>query len=204
MHNQKGVAEDRSRRNLSDSMLVEGVRRGDEEAFETLFRRYYQQVYRVAYRLLGSHDEAEDLVQETFIRLHRHPLADGRAPNVGGWLYRVATNLGYNALRARLRQGTRQQRAERIVEREEPIRIAEQDPAQQAARHEEQHLVRQALASLPQRQQACLLLRGEGLSYAEIAAALGVAPGSVGTILARAESELRRQYLALLEGGQEV
>ena len=204
MHNQKGVAEDRSRRNLSDSMLVEGVRRGDEEAFETLFRRYYQQVYRVAYRLLGSHDEAEDLVQETFIRLHRHPLADGRAPNVGGWLYRVATNLGYNALRTRLRQGTRRQRAETIVEREEPIRTAEQDPAEQAARHEDQHLVRQALASLPQRQQACLLLRGEGLSYAEIAAALGVAPGSVGTILTRAESELRRHYLALLEGGQEV
>jgi RNA polymerase sigma-70 factor (ECF subfamily) len=183
-------------------MLVDGLRRGDEGAFEALFRRYYQQVYRVAYRLVGSREEAEDLAQETFIKLHSHPLADGRAPNVGGWLYRVVTNLGYNTLRARSRQDRRHQRAEEVVEREYPAKEAEQDPAEVASRQEDRRLVRHALSLLSWREQACLILRSEGLSYAEIAAALGVAPGSVGTLLARAETALRRQYFVLLEGGQ--
>ena len=76
----------------------------------------------------------------------------------------------------------------------------EGDPAEMVARHEDQRLVRRALAYLPQREQACLILRGQGLSYAEIAAVLEVAPGSVGTILARAVSDLKHRYLALLEG----
>lgn len=192
------VDEHRSIQGFSDSMLMEGVRQGDERAFEALFRRYYQRVYGVAYRLLGSHDEAEDLAQETFVQLHRHPLSNGKAVNVGAWLFRVATNLGYNALRSRSRQDKRRRRVEEVVEREEPIRSGELDPAEAAARHEDQQLVREALAVLSPRQQACLVLRAQGLSYAEIAAALEVAPGSIGTILARAESDLKRRYLALV------
>ncbi len=199
MHKQN-FADDRFIEELSDSVLMDGVHKGDQRAFEALFRRYYRQVYGAAYRQVGSHDQAEDLVQEAFLKLHQHPLSNGKALNVGGWLYRVVTNLGYNALRTRSRQESRRRRAEEVAEHEGPMLATEGDPAEMVARHEDQRLVRRALAYLPQREQACLILRGQGLSYAEIAAVLEVAPGSVGTILARAVSDLKHRYLALLEG----
>src|SRR5450756_1636225 len=79
--------------------LLAGLRAGSQEAFETIFREHYAQVFAVAYRLLGSASEAEDAAQEAFLRLYEHPLPAGRNHNLRGWLLRVTTNLAYNALR---------------------------------------------------------------------------------------------------------
>ena len=162
-----------------DELLLKQLRKRDETAFERLFLRYYGQVYRVLYGLVGSHEEAEDLAQETFLALYDHP----PTPQAGGalvaWLCRVALNRGYNALRGQRRA---QQRIERVAE---PPPLA--DPHAELLRVEERALVRAALALLPDRQGKLLLLRYAGLSYAEIAVALEIAPGSVGTLLARAE-----------------
>ena len=171
----------------SEDALIERLRRGDEAAFEALFLRHYDQVYRVLYHLVGTREEAEDLAQETFLALYHHPPAPGRGVALIGWLCRVALNRGYNALRGQRRA---QHRIERLAEPPEQI-----DPHREALRAEERERVRAALAALPGRQGRLLLLRYAGLSYGEIAAALDVAATSVGTLLARAE----RAFLAVYE-----
>jgi RNA polymerase sigma-70 factor (ECF subfamily) len=111
---------------------------------------------------------------------------------VGGWLYRVVTNLAYNALRG---QGRRQRREGALLAAEdEDSVVSGADPAAEALRADEQETVRLALLRLPERQAQILLLRYAGLSYREVAEALGIAPASVGTLLARAETAFQQAY----------
>jgi RNA polymerase sigma-70 factor (ECF subfamily) len=173
---------------LSDSLLLQRAADGDTASFATLFYRHYDRVYGLLFRLVGNRDEAEDLTQEVFVKLHQQRFAAGAAHNVGAWLYRVATNTGYNAMRARRR---RWQRNTLLVPdaSDEPV-----DPAAQVAQRETQEAVRAALAQLPVRDVQLLLLRQMGASYAELADVCDVAPGSVGTLLRRAAVAFRRAY----------
>lgn len=172
----------------SDEELLERLRQGEQAAFDTLFLRYYRQVYRVLYSVVGNAQEAEDLLQETLLVLYRQPPKLDRGAPLAAWLYRVAANRGYNALRATRRDSVR------------PVESVEQatsvDPHTEAVRAEERARVRAALARQPERAAKLLLLRAAGLSYAEIAAALEIALGSVGTLLARAERAFLKEYEA--------
>jgi RNA polymerase sigma-70 factor (ECF subfamily) len=156
--------------------------------FETLFNLHWEPLCRTLFRLLGDWDEAEDLALEAFLQYHRRPPLDDT--NRIGWLYRVATNLGFNALRARKRR--------RQYEDQAGLHMLEQnssvDPAQDLERRLEQQRVRRTLQSIKPRSARILLLRYSGLSYAEIAAALELSAGSVGTLLARAEKEFEESF----------
>jgi RNA polymerase sigma-70 factor (ECF subfamily) len=163
----------------ADTPLLELVRRGDAAAFERLFERHYAAVYRALYGLLGSREEAEDLAQETFLALYRNPPRPQPGASLAAWLCRVALNFGYNTLRGQARARARAERA--------AGRAPADGPEDLLLRAEERARVRAALAVLPERQARMLLLRYAGLSYAELAQALEIAPGSVGTLLARAE-----------------
>ncbi len=158
--------------------------------FEHVFLEQYPHVYGVLVRLLGDRAEAEDLALETFWRLHRKPPDSKREHNLGGWLYRVATNLGLNALRARKRR----ERYELEAGKDVFARGVADDPADAYAAEEERARVRQVLARLDERQAQLLLLRHSGLAYDELAVALGVSPNSIGTLLARAEREFEKRY----------
>lgn len=142
------------------------------------------------YRLVGDPAEAEDLALETFWRLYRRPPSLDEGSKLGGWLYRVATNLGYNALRSRKRRQRYEEQSGSLV-----VQVAHSpDPARELELAQERQHVRAVLAQMKPRSAKLLVLRYSGLSYAEIAAALGLAPGSVGTLLARAEEEFERRY----------
>jgi RNA polymerase sigma-70 factor (ECF subfamily) len=156
-------------------------------AFEAVFYEYYTRVYAVLFRLVGDPAEAEDLALETFWKLWQQP--PSRRDNLGGWLYRVATRLGYNALRAAQRRGRYEEAAGEALQ---PSGVA--DPAGEAERARERARVRAILGRMPERDARLLVLRHSGLSYKEIATALGVSPNSVGTLLARAEAEFERLY----------
>lgn len=170
----------------ADEQLLEQMRQGYSTAFETLFLRHYGRVYRVLYTLVGSREEAEDIAQETFLVLYHNPPPPGIGDGLGAWLSRVALNRGYNAIR---REKRARQRLERVG-----VPTEGDDPHSEAVRTEERNHVRAVLERLPERQSKLLLLRYAGLSYAEIAATLAIAPGSVGTLLARAERAFLRSY----------
>ena len=169
--------------------------------FERLFLQHYGRVHGILRRLLGSDEAAEDAAQEVFLRLYRQEAPPTDEVGLGRWLARVATNVGLNALRADQRQAARLQRTALLGRAEESGRAEQLDPARAALSNEETRLVRAALEGMTERARAVLLLRHGGLSYAEIADALDVAPGSVGTLLARAERDFRQRYAAL-ESGQ--
>jgi RNA polymerase sigma-70 factor (ECF subfamily) len=177
---------------LTDNMLLERIVQGDIASFETLFYRHYDRIYGLLFRLLGNRVEAEDVTQEVFLKLYRQPLkkrlAGKQEHNVSAWLYRVATNMGYNHIRGRKR------RWQRNVLLVPDSTDALPDPAETAVQKETRLRVRAALSKLPERETQLLLLRQMGFSYAELAEACDVAPGSVGTLLSRAANAFRKVY----------
>ncbi len=157
--------------------------------FDALFLAHFQAVFRLAYRIAGTREEAEDLAQETFLRLHRSPNVWQTAAEASlrAWLYQVVTRLAYNSARG---QGRRQRREDGAF----GVPSSEVDPAEVAEVVERRLAVRRTLLKLPQRQAQLLLLRHAGLSYKELAEALALAPGSIGTLLARAEAAFEKAY----------
>jgi RNA polymerase sigma-70 factor (ECF subfamily) len=163
-----------------------------QAAFESLFQDHWERIYGVVFRVVGDPAEAEDLALEAFWKLYNAPHIE----NPTGWLYRVATNLGLNALRAaRRREGYERRAGEISLEAEPTLR-----PDQYLEQAEQRAQVRRVLAEMKPKSARMLILRYSGLSYAEIAVALRVSPNSVGTLLVRAEKEFERRYRAL-EGG---
>jgi len=154
---------------------------------EALFHQQWSRLCAALFRFTGDTGEAEDLALEAFVQLWQHPPAS--AENLGGWLYRVATRLGLNHLRAAARR-EHYERSAGEVEHASPAT----EPEAQAARRQEQMHVRAVLAQMDERQARLLLLRHSGFSYQEIAAALGLNPASVGTLLAQAEQAFVKRY----------
>ena len=180
---------------LTDVELLERTRSGHALAFETLFHRHYGRVHGLLHRLVG--DDADDLAQEVFLKLHQRP--PGRlTEDLSAWLYRVATNAGYNALRSRRRWRHHRDAIGDSIDGMGWIR-AEPAPDAWVESRETQRLVRSVLARLKRREAIVLALRYGGLSYREIARVMGVSPGSVGTLLARAERAFEKQYRRFAE-----
>lgn len=161
------------------------------DRFDELFERLYSPLFGLTYRVLGDPAEAEETLQEAFLRLSGAAVLGRPDDEVAAWLRRVCLNLGFNRLRDRRRS---RERLERVGRLELGERRDGADPAGLVVQHEEQERVRRALAALPERQRDCLLLRHSGYRYAEIAATLGIALGSVGVLLARAERAFRDIY----------
>jgi len=158
--------------------------------FERLFEGHWERLCRILYRITGDAHEAQDLALETFVRLYQQ--APANRDNLAGWLYRVATNLGFNALRA----SRRRQLYETEALKESILQDFPANPEEDAGRRIENQHVRNILRSMKPRLARLLVLRHSGLTYAELAEAEGVRPGSIGTLLARAEKEFERRYLA--------
>jgi RNA polymerase sigma factor (sigma-70 family) len=169
--------------------------------FDALFARFYPELFGLVYRVLGERMETEDTLQEAFLKLADEPELQARPDaEVVAWLRRVGMNLAFNRLRSARRGQRRLERVGRMERRDdEPVESERMGPPGVAVRVEEQAAVRRALADVPERQRECLLLRHSGYSYAEIAATLGIASGSVGVLLARAEHAFRARYRGLEE-----
>lgn len=160
---------------------------------ERLFREYHGPIVRYLTRRLGDRDLAEELAQETFVRALRHePVARERA-----WLFAVATNL----VRDEARRDARERKRLALLTHEAtaagPHEPESWSAEQLADQLREQALARRAVDALAERDRMALLMREEGLDYHEIAAALGLSVGSVGTTLSRARRRLVEVYETL-------
>lgn len=168
--------------------VTEGSRRGTT-AFDSLFLAEYPRVVGIANRVLADRQEAEDVAQEVFLDFHRkHP---PQAPYAAPWLHAAAAHRALNRIRSRKRRESREVRhaTEFANQNDAP------DPERVVESQETRRQVREALARLPRKPAAVLTLRYSGLSYAEVADALGVGVGQVGTLLRRAEAALRKEVI---------
>jgi RNA polymerase sigma-70 factor (ECF subfamily) len=153
--------------------------------FETIFHLEYDRVARIIARVVGEPARAEELAVDVFWKLWRNPRAQG--DQVGGWLYRTAVRTGLYELR----RNRRRARFEPFLRfTREPL-----DPEQIRAAAEEQEHVRRVLARMSARQAELLLLRGNDLSYEELANALQLNPASIGTLISRAQGAFRKEYI---------
>ena len=160
-----------------------------DEDVERLFRTYNVPLVRYLTRRLGDRDWAEEVAQETFLRaLRQDSLSSERS-----WLFAVATNL----VRDEARKDERRRRHLAILADEERAREMEEPEPSTLERAQEAALARKAVDSLAERDRLALLMREEGLDYTEIAEALELSVGSIGTTLARARRRLAEAYEAM-------
>jgi RNA polymerase sigma-70 factor, ECF subfamily len=154
---------------------------------QALFREHGAAVYRFAIAVLRHQQDAEDVLQETFLKLLDHLRRGGDDSNVRGWLFTVAAHAARDRQRRRARwiPWTTAHDA-----RVGPAALPDEDGELRA--------VRQALSQLSTRDRLLLALRAQGLSYADIATATGIRPGSVGRLLARAVDRCQRENHRML------
>ncbi len=170
-----------------DDALVARIAVGEEAAFRLLVDRWQQPVFAFLFHMLGSVEDAEDLAQETFVRVHRQAGRYRAQGRFRSWLFRIAGNLARSALRRR--------RILRWV-RLDPQQYDLPDPGAAADRRvaegELRRTVLEALRELPDRQrEAVVLRRYQDLSHREIAEILGTTPAGVEGLLHRAMGALR-------------
>jgi RNA polymerase sigma-70 factor (ECF subfamily) len=185
---------------LSRSMAVRNSssEHWEEAKFRPVFIEHYARILAILIRLLGDRSFAEEIANDAFWRLYRQPAlqVDG---NVGGWLYRTATNLGIDALRASARRRHYEEAAGGVRDGADTS-----SPLEDLLREEKRNRVRTVLSLIRPAQAQLLILRSSGLSYKELADALSVKMTSIGTLLNRAEEEFRNRYLALHPNEEEL
>ncbi len=166
----------------SDADLMAQLARGRMEALETLVRRHQDRVRATAYRLTGHWDVADDIAQDTFLRLHRSAASYEPTAALSTWLYRICVNLCLDRQR-------RQARA--------PVALVvdpggEPPAEEELIRSERIAAIREQVMKLPERQRVAIVLhRFEGLSHAEISQVTGWSASSVESLLVRAYENLR-------------
>jgi RNA polymerase sigma-70 factor (ECF subfamily) len=159
---------------------------------ELLFREHYARMVGMLARLTGDRAHSEEIASDVFHKLSQRPALLHGADDLTAWIYRVATNAGFDALRTNSRRRKREEAAGSAG-----IHGAAAPDALDSLLAEERRVrVREVLASLKPRDAQLLLLRASGLAYRELAATLGIEPGSVGTMLARAEAEFESKFRA--------
>lgn len=176
----------------TDEEIVDRVRDGTAALYELIVRRHNQRLYRVARAILRDDAEAEDVMQEAYVRAFQHlDQFEGRSP-FAAWLTRIAVHEALARLRARQRMQQFEQPGDN-ADVELPIPERSPDPEQQTSNLELARLLEEELLHLPEQYRAVLMLRDvEDLSTAETAEALGLTEENVKVRLHRGRSMMRR------------
>jgi RNA polymerase sigma-70 factor, ECF subfamily len=166
-----------------DGALVARARAGDSAAFDTLVRTYMEQAFRVAYRVVGHREDAEDLVQEAFMAAHQYLDSFEAGRPFGPWLIRIVLNRGSNLRRSRTRRTTEPE-VDGVSEAPSALLESERSDTGEILQH--------ALGTLSERQRMIVTLFDvDGLTSTEIGEMLDLAPGTVRWHLHEARRQLR-------------
>lgn len=186
-----------------DLDLVARARAGDTDAFRELVERHSQTLFKTAFRLTGNEADADDLVQEAFLRAYRKlDKFDGRS-QLGTWLYRITVNCGMDLMRTRSRRQARAAIQEGVIL--ETVAADDPRPDRLAFSGEIGRAVERVLRTLSPMERAAFVLRHfEGRSVAEIADLLGVRSGATKQAVLRAVKKLRAALEPLVEESHEA
>lgn len=179
----------------SDLVVVGRVKGGDHEAFRALVERHSRSVFRLAYRLTGHEQDAEDVVQETFLRAFREIRRFESRSSFATWLYRIAVNCSHDLLRQRPRAGTRPSLDD--PDGGAPADIADTspaaDPLRELASRRIDERVRAAMSELSAQERSAFVMRHfEGLSIEDIGRVLDLRTSAAKHSVFRAVQKLRR------------
>lgn len=184
-------------KNPSEAISLESLRAGDRTEFARFVEAYSGVIYRLALKMVGNPQDAEDVLQETFIKAFRHISGfDGRS-KLSTWLYRIATNEALMLLRRRKHNFLSiDEPVENTEEEQEPLEIVDWCclPEDELMSAEARKYLDQAIDELPTSLRVVFLLREiEGLSTQELAEVLSLSETAVKTRLSRARMRLREQ-----------
>ena len=185
---------------LADAAYIEKLKAGDADAFDTLVRRYSNDIYALLFRLTSDAEEARDLAQETFLRALKAIGGFRGDSDLKTWLYRIAINESRNRFR-----WWKRRRREKTVSLDENLGNSDAvygdiladgaaSPEEDALRREREMILQRALRELPEiYREPIVLFDIEGLSYDEICRALDLNPGTLKSRLARGRQELKKR-----------
>lgn len=180
----------------SDLKLIEDFQKGDEEVFEELVRRYQKKVYNSTYRMMGNHEDAWDLAQESFLRVYRNLRRFQGKASFSTWLFTITTNICRDELRKRQRRVKTQSLSQAIQTEDGEIERELVDvsmiPEEISLNRELQAEIQEVIDKLPVEQREAIILRElQGFNYGEIAEITGVAVGTVKSRISRGRRSLR-------------
>lgn len=179
---------------MEDHEVIERVKRGQSKLFEILVRRHEARLYALAWRMLHNRADAEDAVQESFVKAYRSINRFRGDARFSTWLYRIAVNHILNMLR----RGSRMRRADLDLDRME----SHLNPTQASRQRELQVAVAGAIDELPPRQRAIFHMRyEEERPHAEIAEILGISEGAVKASYHHAVTKLRKSLKGFVPQG---
>jgi len=181
--------------NLDDESLICQVQEGSHEAFATLVDRHSNRFYRMAYRLVSSKDDAEDIVQEAFLKLWDRPnlWKPGKGGKFTTWFYRVVINLCFD-----------HRKKKKLINLPEDIEFSDENSGPDVLYdvHQKQALLERFIHELPERQQLAVnLCFYEGLSNNEAAQIIGVKVKALQSLVMRAKTTLKYNVKQYLGGG---
>jgi RNA polymerase sigma-70 factor (ECF subfamily) len=171
-------------RSAGERRLAEQCAAGDPAAFETLYGMFGSRMKSIAYQHLNNVGDAEDAVQETFVKIHRAAGSFTGDASLATWVYRILVNTCYDALRRRRRRPE-----------ETPLELEGMERSAPTVDEAKRMTLRKLVAALPeQRRTVFTLFEIEGLSHAEIAAILGITEGNSKWILFSTKKQLQEQW----------
>lgn len=195
-----------------DRQLVRRVQQGDPKAFRILVERYQRRAYAVAFGIVKNRQDALDVLQEAFIKVHRYIGSFQGSSSFYTWLYRIVVNLAIDQKRKEPR-GRGTEFDERVGRTEAEVAgdgsllpsMLGSNPSKAAARKELLKMLEAAMAELPPYHRAVILMREiEGLSYEEMAKALNVPKGTIMSRLFHARKKLQEALAPYLDGDMEI
>jgi RNA polymerase sigma-70 factor (ECF subfamily) len=190
----------KSETHISDEDLIEKFQRGDIYAYELIVKRYKDQLLNFVYRFLGNHEEAEDVVQETFLRVYRNRHAYQRVAKFSTWIYTIAGNLARTELRRRNRRRIFSLSSMGVEDKEYEISDDVLSPERHTNTVLSEEIIQKEINKLSPKFREVIILRDiQELSYEEISKIIRVPIGTVKSRVNRARLRLQSRLKHLLD-----
>lgn len=185
---------------ITDEELIEKFQNGDVYSFDMLVKRYKDQLMNFVYRFLGNVQEAEDVVQDTFLRVYRNRHAYRRVAKFSTWIYTIAGNLAKTELRKRKRRKLFSLTDLGFDEKEFELESPDLNPEASVHNTMQDDIIQSEIQKLsPKFKQVILLRDVQGLSYEEIAVIINTPLGTVKSRVNRARLKLQEELTKALD-----